>query len=513
MSFPTLDAISRIYEKSTNTQITIHRITEPIFGNFCVSVDQFDRLLSDLATEEYWRQFMLPLKRIRFGLCAVPFTHQYKTNRIINTLEDLRSHIQLCHKIYPQHTDGALAVLQHLEKVAEESADPLLEKLIELSPTSHSVAWVVKESRLIQDVETLVSSLNLDHVRVIHPLQLKGEDCYDHLIVVGPSRWFPDSVFTAPRSKNIHIVIFDWIKDRWKPQDVFSQPYKSSGPLNRKLISEAQADRSKWERLDPSSLLIVVDKAATIQSALGKQQDDEFDNVEAICAFLEGDWVVFIDAGDGAKTLIIDPDEEPNKRIDRIPAKSVQPGIFILVRSGGGEDYIVPIADRLLGDSAAQARRYQQHWKRLLREHVKQHGLLQTSVDLLDLGSNIANEVNVRNWMSPRSIRTQKFHDFDAIMRLVGLGPQAVEYWEVMDKINSAHRSAGYKVRELLLDQVKDLDINQLHKQGQMEFKLADSDDGGIVAFRVESLLSDLVSVPYSRIGQPFKLDLNVWHE
>ena len=115
--------------------------------------------------------------------------------------------------------------------------------------------------------------------------------------------------------------------------------------------------------------------------------------------------------------------------------------------------------------------------------------------------------------MSPRSIRTQKFDDFDAIMKLVGLGSQSAEYWQVMDKINVAHQRAGHKVRELLLDQVRDLDVNQLHKQGQMEFKLADSDDGGIIAFRVESLLSDLVSVPYSRIGQPFKLDINLWQE
>lgn len=507
------DTVADIYGKSASSHMTRHRIPEPVLGSFCISLDQFDKLLGDLANEEYWRQFMLPLKRIRFGLCAAPFSHSYKQNHISSTLERLHHHIRLCHKLYPHYANGASAILNHLEALEEKSEDPLLSKLLELSPSAFSVSWVVKESRLIPDVELLVSDLNLGHVKVVHPLQLKGEHCYDRLIIIGPSRWFPESVFTAPRSEDIHIVIFDWIYDDWKPQNVFNHPHKSSGHSNRQIIVEKQDHDTVWNKIDAASLLVVVDKAATVQSALGEKRTDEFDDIEAIGVFLEGDWVVFIDASEGAKTLVIDSDEEPSERIHRVAVRDVQPGTFILVRTGGGEDYIVPIADRLLGKDAEEARRYQQHWKQLLRDYVRQMGLLETSVALLDLGSDIANEVNVRNWMSPRSIRTQKYHEFEAIMKLTGLETQASEYWEMMEKISSAHRSAGHKIRELLLEQVKDLDIDQLHRQGKMEFKLSDDDDGGITAFRVESLLLDPLSVPYSRIGQPFKLDSNLWQE
>jgi hypothetical protein len=207
-------------------------------------------------------------------------------------------------------------------------------------------------------------------------------------------------------------------------------------------------------------------------------------------------------------------EEEPDERIGRILVTNIQPGTFILVRTGGGGDYIIPIADRILGAEAEKSRKYQSNWKKLLGEYVNSHGLLQTSLNLIDLGylgSKIANEVNVRNWLSPRSIRTQSYDDFFAIMKLIRLDSVANEYWVIMDLINNAHRKAGYKIRELLLEQVRDLDINQLHKLGKIEFKLSEDDDGGITAFRVVSVINNLITVPYSRIGQPFKLDNSVW--
>jgi hypothetical protein len=514
MSNSSFKNVATLYGKSASTNITRHRIEHPALGNFCVGFNSFISTLGEMAGEEYWQKFLIPLKRLRFGLCAAPFPKAYRFERIFTIAGELQYHLRLCSKLYPDLTTPAFAVLDLLTKLLDHSQDPLLDKLLELTNAEQKTAWVIKESRLIPHVEELVAAPHLPHLNVIHPLQLKDLTCYDRLIVIGPSRWFPESVFTAARAGQIDVLIFDWIKDRWNPQNVFASPHKSYGHSNRKYITvEERETSSRWDGIAPEDLLIIVDKASSMTSTLNKDDQDEYEDVVARCMFLEDDWAVFIEAGEGAKTLVIDPDEDTDSRIARIFVKEIKPGMFILVRTGGGGDYIVPEADNIMGSQAQHAREHQKHWKELLRNYARRNGLLKTSIDLLDLGSDVANEVNVRNWMSPRSIRTRKYSDFLAIMKLVGLEDEAQEYWTIMKRINHAHHKAGFEIRNLLLEQVKDINMEELQKQGKMDFKLSSDDEGGLTAFRVESVLAETVEVPYSRIGQPFKLEDQLWRE
>lgn len=506
--------VATLYEKSASTTITRHRIEHPAFGNFCVGLNSFISMLGEMAGEDYWQKFLVPVKRLRFGLCAAPFSKAYRFERISTIVSELQHHLRLCPKLYPDLATPAFAILDLLTKLLDHPQDPLLDKLLELTNAEQKIVWVIKESRLIPHVEELVATRHLPHLNVIHPLQLRDLTCYDRFIVIGPTRWFPESVFTAARAGQIDILIFDWIKDRWNPQNVFVSPHKSSGRSNRKYITvEERETSSRWDGIAHEDLLTIVDKASAMASTLNKKDQDEYEDVVAKCFFLEDDWAVFIEASEGAKTLVIDPDEDTDNRIARIFVKEIEPGMFILVRTGGGGDYIVPLADKIMGSQAQQARQYQKHWKELLRNYAKRNDLFKTSIDLLDFGSDVANEINVRNWMSPRSIRTRKYSDFLAIMKLVGLEDEAQEYWTIMKRINRAHHKAGFEIRNLLLEQVKDLYMEDLQKRGKMDFKLSGDDEGGLTAFRVESVLAETVEVPYSRIGQPFRLEDQLWRE
>ena len=507
MSVNLFKDVATLYEKSASVTITRHRIEHPPLGNFCVGLNRFVLMLGEIDKDDYWQKFLIPLKRLRFELCAAPFPKAYRFKRISTIIDELRNHLRFCAKLYPDLALSAFAILDSLTPLLDHPQDPLLEKLLELTDAEQKIAWVIKESRLIPHVEEIVATRHLPHLSIIQPLQIKDLVCYDRLIVIGPSRWFPESVFTAARASQIDILIFDWIKDRWKPQNVFANPHKSSGRSNRKFILvEERETSSRWDGITPENLLTIVDKASSIASILDKEGQDEYEDVVAKCFFLEDDWAVFIEAGEGTKTLIIDPDEDAGNRIARIFVKEIKPGMFILVRTGGGGDYVIPVADRIMGDQAQPARKCQKHWKALLRDYARENGLLKTSIDLLELGSDVANEVNVHNWISPRSIRTRKYGDFLAIMKLVGLENKADEYWKIMGHIDSAHHKAGFEIRKLLLEQVKDLDVGELQRRGRMDFKLSNDDEGCLTAFRVESVLDETVEVPYFRIGQPFRL-------
>jgi hypothetical protein len=114
--------------------------------------------------------------------------------------------------------------------------------------------------------------------------------------------------------------------------------------------------------------------------------------------------------------------------------------------------------------------------------------------------------MNVRNWISPRNIRTWDYEDFLAIMRVTGLESEAEEYWSAMGKIVKAHHRAGKQIRDALLDQVRQTDLRKLERLGQMEVDLPGAQSGSLTAYRVEAVLPDLVSVRWNRIGRPFQV-------
>ena len=92
-------------------------------------------------------------------------------------------------------------------------------------------------------------------------------------------------------------------------------------------------------------------------------------------------------------------------------------------------------------------------------------------------------------------------------MRLIGLNDDAHKYWKQMELIDRAHRKAGHQIRDLLLKQVSNIDLSELQRQGKMEFKLSDDDEGGLTAFRVEHILPGTVPVSFSHIGFPFRVE------
>lgn len=205
MSVSLFQDVAALYEKSYSPTITRHRIEHPALGKFCVSLTSFYSKLGEMASEDYWQKFLIPLKQLQFGLCAAPFPRDYRFRRISTIVDELQHHLQFCPQLYPDLANPASGVLDILAGLLTGDGDPLLDKLLELTRTDQKVAWVVKESRLIPHVEELVAELNLLKLCVIHPLQLKNFICYDQLIIIGPSRWFPESVFTAPRANQIDI--------------------------------------------------------------------------------------------------------------------------------------------------------------------------------------------------------------------------------------------------------------------------------------------------------------------
>lgn len=505
MNNSTLESISRIYQCASNYDVNRHRVVYDELGQFSITLNAFHSQIGEHVDDVYWQEYFSELRRLRFSLCAAPELNDYRDDRIDEVRTILSNHLKLCYAIYPAFVESARNVLDALGIIQGDGRNPLLDKLIELTLPNLKSAWVIKESRLIPDVEDVLElHPNLKpNLQIIHYSQLSSATCYDQLIIVGSPLWFPASVFTSPRASRLDIVQFNWMQDNWKIPTTFVANYRSA---QTKRVTLRELDAQYQAETPADTILINVD-AQQVASIAARGEHTEYDEVDARCVIFEGETALFVDADQSSTIWIIDLEEREEERVRSIEVGELSLGTFVLVRTSGGGDYVVPIADQIMGAKAQFARAIQNEWKTLLGDYVAKHGLLSTSIELLNMGSGIANEVNVRNWISPRNIKTRSKKDFVAIMRLIGLDERSSEIWQTMEFISNAHRRAGFQLRKTLLMLIDEIPADQFRKQGEVELRLADDDeDAKLTAYRVEDILPDTYKVANSQIGVPFKL-------
>lgn len=507
-----INAVNDIYSCGQHIKIKPHKVSHSKFKTFYYKVREFERFLGEESDESYWKDFLRPIKFYRFNLCAAPLPINWKLDEL---LEAVRKPLRLCRLMYPNFSSSAQKLIENLQELAEVDDNPILTKMLRLSGIARKprVAMLVKESRLVPTVEQILANHpDLCKVEVLNPYQIRNSTCYDTLIIIGRSRWFPDYAFSAPRAKTIHLISYRWVSDEWKPKKVFvtPTPIQKVFPLLREYVPQ----KSLTGPVD--ELLPSIDWDAAV-SKVACQWDAErsTETVKAKLFLLADEMAVFLDASDSSKVLVIDfellededEQQEQTSEVKRIPSSRIHPGMFILLRTSGGGDYIVPLANRILQEQAVRVRNSQQHWKRLLQDAISDTDVEFIIEYLRNEGSERANKINLRNWMSSENICPRSYNDFRAIMRVIGLDQKTDEYWQAAKAIEQAHRMAGQQIRKQLLQQVLNSHPKELHRWGRMDFELAEADGGRLTAFRVEQILSESREVPVSHIGEPFKLE------
>lgn len=531
MGFLTIDTANEIYTCSRDRRMQRHTVSHTGFRSFCKALSSFEKMLGEATKEEYWTPFLRWLRRYRFHMSAAPLPFTWQDPSIPDLERLMSRHIAQCNLIYPKFAQQAHNLLTLFSQVAKLSDNPLLDRLAQewqFLPDG-SAAILVKETRLVSATEIALrvnQKIGSSRIDVIAPAQIDSTQCYQNLFVFGPARWFPEHIFTAPRAKNVHIISYRWIVDTWHQEPAFVGSSRTNSNFGKdgSFASNIILDEPMENGVDSDGLLLpedivpVIDWQALSKRFSQRSSDPDLyqEEVEARLLVLAGDLVVFVEAVNNAKVLAIslyaeEGDSVPD-RVQRIPLNELKPGMFVLLRTEGGGDYIVPVADRLMGPEVAQtARRSQERWKAPLRTRVLKQGLFETCIHLLENGSQRANEINVRNWMASRTIRPGDQQDFLAILRVLGLEANFGEFWKYTEIIHNAHRRAGFHIREQLLRQVLLSELSQLRKFGKMEFVLPEADGGSLTAFRIEQIAPETISIPTSYIGELFPMEDIRW--
>ncbi len=524
MKAVSISMAEEIYACATSLTIYRREVEHKLFGEYCFELGKLIRSLGDAAEDAYWEAFLRPLRRYRFESSAapLPFSHHYLRGPLLT--ERLRDHLTGCERIFAEFSAQARHVFDLFSELASSHDNPLLIPIMDVADGGKygDCAILTVRPGLVGHVESVTrANPRLRGVRTVGVSQLRDEPCRGRLIVLGPACWFPEHVFTAPRAREIDIIRYAWLPDQWRSEALFlggseGEVWSASSRVAEMLSAGSGPDRQVGAPvfvLDSEEVMPRIDWESIKRRADLRQHGVQSDNgdvehTEAFLLMLEGDMAVLLDSSEGARTTIIDIDQEIGALVRRSPVADVEPEMFVLLRTEGGGEYIVEAANKILGEEAAHARGVQAHWKALLKQDVARSSPRDVVAELRRHGSTRANETNLRNWMSYRSIRTDDRRDFEAIMHLVGLSDSADDYWATMTQIDSAHRMAGQLIRRLLLREVRALNTQDLVTRGRADFELPEAGAGSLTAFRVRYIPTESVVVPVHRLGKVFDLEI-----
>lgn len=502
-----LNQVTSLYACATEVQISERLVEDDVLRRYSSTLNDFQLALGEAVEEEQWQGALRTLRRLRFDSLAAPVTTEpLECDDLHAFLSSQRHRVRAA---TPDIEPILVSMLDALQRFRESPANPLLEAIAEVADRSgaRTTPVLLSESRLRKRSQVALEKAGIAlRVSLMTPPELRASSALDSLVVLGAPRWFPPHVFTAPRAANLAVVRHHWIsvdwRRVWQPSFQIAKSEQAGMAPKPPVIyrDQASVDVILGEEGIPELEVRVLEDIPLGQSdrdVAGRPPGEG--EVDAILLKLEDASLVLLEDDEGNQAYIVDLDEDDP--IHRVPVQEVVEGVFILLRTEGGGDYVVDMADQLLREKAFPARAKQDLWKRRLRDAVTAQGTAAVVAELKRRGSRRANTSNLRNWQSPRNIKTQDRADFDAILALAGLGDQGDDLWQTMDLIDRAHSQAGQEIRRRLLAEVRGADRTQLIRNGRLEVEL-DEGGGSLAALRVQEVSRERYRVPRSQLNQ-----------
>jgi hypothetical protein len=509
----TISHVDTAHQLIRDRQIRRHKIDHEGFRQFSCALRDFEYSLGESRGDDFWRPLLGRLRSYRFQLSAAPLPFNCPYLMSEKVLEDLDRNTLLTLQLYPEFMEPAISLISELRYLTYLPQNPLLDKIASFGSGSISSALLIKEPRLKELIRQELHEKDLVYTLVTQH-QMRELKFYDHLVVVGPDNWYDDFIFEAPRAPRIDIVAYSWFREKGRTPNVFVETSGLSSGESGGPLSSEESPRAGLRLVEADDILPKIDLTLVSGQISARSVSAEQDRLLAVPAraiLLAGDAVVFLEPG--GSVLVVDLEGDEHDRILRLNADLLEPGVFLLLRASGGGDLIIPLADRILGSHTIDLRKMQLHWKVKLREAVRKQGMAAVIHRLSELGGTRSNEVNVRNWMTEKTIKTRDFADFAAVMRFIGEASRTDQFWRAMEVINRAHRKAGNYLRRRLLRLVQNSDLGPLRADGMMSFELEEGEGGSFVAYRVETIGKDLHEVSPQHLGQAFSLGDGFWQE
>ncbi len=491
-----------IYAVASTAVVVWDSVDDSLFEEFSLGVSALERVLAEDREDDVWIEIRRILRRARSTVSATPLPFCHVSLGLEKSCHDIAPHVA---RADAQYSEEPVLMLKQLVALLETLAispnNPLGEKVIELASGESGIGLLLPVARFKDPVLRFIRSIgSLSGVNVVTPQELADRRRpYAGLLVAGSLQWYRHDrhVVASPRAHVVHLLRWSWMRDSLPDTTLFA----ASRVGQRGQVDAPPAPRTKASLVEGTDLVPQIDWAAISNKFNDVRGPASGELVEARVLLLAGDRAVAVSGARGT-VHIVEPELDGPKRIRESEVNDLEVGDFVLLRSQGGGDLVVEVANQELGPNAPSLRALQKEWKAALRSRVAASTYPSIAAQLVRLGAARASTQNLRNWMSPRSLKTANKEDFAGIMQLIGREDETDRFWEAMTVLDNAHRRAGHSIRRMLISVVADADLRLLETEGAMEFELKAKEGGRLTAIRVEAIAPDLVQVGENRIGR-----------
>lgn len=508
-----------VYETASKCEITRHWLDHAGLADVSRSLRSLVQSLDSAAEDEFWQRVLGTVRRLAFAFCSTPLPFDRAAAATCIDWDKLHRQVCLCQQLYPDSSASLASLVQKLQSLSAETSSPFTAPLESLHSESCGMSVVLRSPRMNQAVSKyFAASAGLRNAKVVSSRQLREAHLCAALVAIGPCGWFPDYVFSAPRSPRIHVVSFRWIHDQWKPGPVFLNGSSAPADKNRKHFigalpqfrDQAVPVNQGSPDLQPLDLLPLLPPFGKSRLPIaGWQPNPGEETLPARLCHLTGGRAVFVSADEGASSRVIDSTETGDSILRCVPTDELEPELYLLLRTSGGGDFIAPLADRILGTLAIHRRTQQAEWKcRLVAVAQERFGMVSRRELAARVAGNLRGQnlsevrpANVHYWMSSKCIHPRKEKHFAAILEFAGMVDRTQELWGAMKEIERAHRTAGHAIRRMLLQKIATSSLEPLERDGEMTFDLGEQDGGTLSAFQITSISEEDFEVPADRIG------------
>lgn len=501
MTFVSLSQADAYHSVASRAGLSWHALDHEVLERFAEAVFTLSRLARQQDDDTGWREFLYPARRARNILTTVPLPFSHRRLGVDTLLDQLEGSLPAL-RVYAGDEAGALgagalAAGRQLTQLAES---PLLDAVLEIATkggrASNGLLLPIAEyvgtvRECLEQRDVSVEVLSRHDVAALEPL--------GRLIVVGPLYWYEDHqyVLTSPRAPQIVVLKWAWYRER-PPAATSLEGSRGTAGIR---VRPMPALRSTFE-VTADDERTSVDWRSVSHELSAPGENDLGEPVLARPAVLAGRHAVLLPEDGDRLVWLLDPHAPPEHRAARVDVADLEPGHVIVLRTSGGGDLIVPIADEILGDEAARLRELQHRWKAQLRSWVRQHRTIRrAAAELRRLGCARANPQNLQNWLGERSLRTEDRGDWQVLMDAASLSQEAETMWTAMAKLHSAHTEAGQSIGRRLREMANTSPLDELLGTGRQVFALARG--GSVTAFRIEAFSPSPMHCSPSRLMVP----------
>lgn len=388
----------------------------------------------------------------------------------------------------PSLRENCEELVHGLERMSRIDKNPLLDEiLVTLSNPSRDgqkYLFVLREFGLLEEFQNCLRSFP-DNIRyeIVRPSNLREIQRADRIYLFGPP-WLlthkkEEYLVRSPAAPEIFIVgcdhefsgeiLLSGLDE--KPQISFAGrniTTASDDPFFFETLSFSPESRFLFKKSVESPLWESGRLVEAISFRFGNNSGTYFKTDSKVWSVLYGN------AGGVPRCL----------DVEKVEAEELEQNHLILMKTHGGGDMIPSVADAIL-PRAKEIRRLQTVWKEALTREIKQHGISDVVERLQRCGASLASEINVRNWVNPRRLGMENLEsDLKAVLILIRMESKYEMIKEGIQRLRSAHQSAGSQLQIRLRESVKGMDIRKVFSDGFMEVKLGDGP--GISIYLVE---------------------------